>query len=63
MQGLGVVVGNLIIGVMLDVRQAWSLTSVWLFLLGLALASALSIRVLEGRGQIDQAARLAVKNA
>jgi hypothetical protein len=62
-QGVGVIVGNLAIGVAFDMSQATGLTSVWLLLLGLGLASALSIIALDSRSQIDQAALLSAKKA
>jgi len=62
-QGVGVIVGNLAIGVAFDMSQAWGLTSVWLLLLGLGLASALSIIALDSRSQIDQASLLSAKKA
>jgi hypothetical protein len=43
--------------------QAWGLTSVWLLLIGLGLASALSIIALDSRSQIDQASLLSAKKA
>jgi len=62
-QGVGVIVGNLAIGVAFDMSQAWGLTSVWLLLLGLGLASALSIITLDERSQIDQVSLLPAKKA
>jgi MFS family permease len=62
-QGVGVIVGNLAIGVVFDMSQAWGLTSVWLLLLGLGLASALSIITLDERSQIDQVSLLPAKKA
>jgi MFS family permease len=62
-QGVGVVVSNLAIGAAFDMSQAWSLTSVWLLLIGLGLASALSIIALDSRSQIDQASLLSAKKA
>jgi hypothetical protein len=62
-QGVGVIVGNLAIGAAFDMSQAWGLTSVWLLLLGLGLASALSIITLDSRSQIDQASLLSAKKA
>jgi hypothetical protein len=56
-------VGNLAIGVAFDMSQAWGLTSVWLLLLGLGLASALSIITLDERSQIDQVSLLPAKKA
>jgi hypothetical protein len=63
-QGIGVIVGNLAIGVAFDLGQSWGVTSVpWLLLLGLGLASALSIMVLDGRGRIAQVALLSAQKA
>jgi MFS family permease len=63
-QGIGVIVGNLAIGVAFDLGQSWGLTSVpWLLLLGLGLASALSIMALDGRGRIAQVALLSAQKA
>jgi hypothetical protein len=54
-QGVGVIVGNLTLGVAFDLGQAWGLTSVpWLLLLGLGLASAFSIMALDGRGRTSR---------
>jgi hypothetical protein len=61
--GVGVIVGNLAIGMAFDMSQAWGLTSVWLLLLGLGLASALSIITLDERSQIDQVSLLPAKKA
>lgn len=60
-QGVGVMVGNLAIGAAFDMNQAGGLTSVWLSLLSLGLASALSIIALDGRRQIDQASLLSTQ--
>jgi hypothetical protein len=62
-QGIGVTVGNLVIGMAFDMSQAWGLTSIWLLLIGLGLTSALSIITLDGRLQIDKAPLLSVKQA
>jgi MFS family permease len=63
-QGMGVIVGNLAIGVAFDLGQSWGVTSVpWLLLLGLGLASALSIMALDGRGRIAQVALLSAQKA
>jgi hypothetical protein len=63
-QGVGVIVGNLAIGVAFDLGQSWGVTSVpWLLLLGLGLASALSIMALDGRGRIAQVALLSAQKA
>jgi MFS family permease len=63
-QGIGVIVGNLAIGVAFDLGQSWGVTSVpWLLLLGLGLASALSIMALDGRGRIAQVALLSAQKA
>ena len=63
-QGIGVIVGNLAIGVAFDLGQSWGLTSVpWLLLLGLGLASALRIMALDGRGRIAQVALLSAQKA
>ena len=63
-QGIGVIVGNLAIGVAFDLDQSWGVTSVpWLLLLGLGLTSALSIMALDGRGRIAQVALLSAQKA
>jgi MFS family permease len=63
-QGVGVIVGNLAIGVAFDLGQSWGVTSVpWLLLLGLGLASALSIMALDGRERIAQVALLSAQKA
>jgi hypothetical protein len=63
-QGVGVIVGNLALGVAFDLGQAWGLTSVpWLLLLGLGLASAFSIMALDGRGRTAQVALLSARQA
>jgi MFS family permease len=63
-QGMGVIVGNLVIGVAFDLGQSWGVTSVpWLLLLGLGLASALRIMALDGRGRIAQVALLSAQKA
>lgn len=53
-QGVGVMIGNLAIGMAFDLQQASSLTSVWLLLVGLGLASAFSIAALDSRSKLDQ---------
>ena len=63
-QGVGVIVGNLALGVAFDLGQAWGLTSVpWLLLLGLGLASAFSIMALDGRGRTAQVGLLSARQA
>jgi hypothetical protein len=55
--------GNLTIGAALDTSQAEGLTGVWLLLLGLGFASALTIMALDSRGQIDQTSLLSARKA